>query len=45
MQQQGFSIAGIPVAHAGWGLDIPNASTAIRIRTKVLKRTAMLKQL
>ena len=42
MQQQVFPASGVPAAHAGWGLDTPSASTAIRIWTKVFKHTSTL---
>jgi hypothetical protein len=45
VQQHIFPTSDVPAAHAGWGLPIPSASTAIRIWTKVLKCTATLKQL
>jgi hypothetical protein len=31
VQQQVFPASDVPVAHAGWGLTIPSANTAIRI--------------
>ena len=42
-QQQFFSTSDVPAAQTGWGLDIPSASTAIRIWENVLKRTVMIK--
>jgi hypothetical protein len=45
VQQQVLPPADVPAAHAGWGLPIPSASTAIRIWTKVLMRTSTLEQL
>lgn len=45
VQQQVFPAIDVPAAHAGRGLLIPNANMAIRSWTRVLKRTATLKQL
>jgi hypothetical protein len=45
VQQQVFSACDVPAAQAGWGLDIPSASTAIRMATKVFKRTTTCEQL
>ncbi len=45
VQQHVFPTSEVPAAHAGWGLDTPSASTAIRIWTKVFKRTTTFEQL
>lgn len=44
-QQHVFPTSDVPAAHAGWGLDIPNASRAISSWTKVFKCTIALQQL